>query len=49
VPRPATEVFERALTLRAAEQRIVDAALSGLSLQEARRQAAYHTLQRAGS
>jgi len=50
VPRArATEVFERALALRAAEQRIVDATLSGTSLNEARRQAAYHTLQRAGS
>jgi regulator of RNase E activity RraA len=50
VPRArAAEVFERALDLRAAEQRIVDATLSGASLKEARRQAAYHTLQRAGS
>jgi regulator of RNase E activity RraA len=50
VPRDrATEVFERALALRAAEQRILDATLSGLSLKEARSQAAYHTLQRAGS
>lgn len=45
----ATEVFERALALRAAEQRILEATLSGLSLTEARRQAAYHTLQRAES
>jgi regulator of RNase E activity RraA len=45
----ATEVFERALALRAAEQRILDATLSGLSLKEARSQAAYHTLQRAES
>lgn len=50
VPRGrANEVFERALGLRAAEQRIVDAALSGASLKQARQQAAYHTLQRAGS
>jgi len=50
VPRArATEVFERALVLRAAEHRIVAATLSGASLAEARRQAAYHTLQRAGS
>jgi regulator of RNase E activity RraA len=50
VPRHrATDVFERALALRTAEQRIVDATLSGLPLAEARRQAAYHTLQRAGS
>ena len=50
VPRArATEVFERALTLRAAELRIVAATLSGMSLSDARRQAAYHTLQRAGS
>jgi regulator of RNase E activity RraA len=48
VPRGrATEVFERALLLRAAEQRIVEATLGGASLKEARRQAAYHTLQRA--
>jgi len=37
------------LTLRAAELRIVAATLSGMSLSDARRQAAYHTLQRAGS
>ena len=43
------EVFERALVLRAAEQRIVAATLAGASLTEARRQAAYHTLQRAAS
>ncbi|HSI57854.1 MAG TPA: RraA family protein [Ideonella sp.] len=50
VPRArANEVFERALALRAAELCIVDATLAGASLQEARRQAAYHTLQRAGS
>lgn len=48
VPRArVTEVFERALELRAAEQRIVASTLSGVSLTEARRQAAYHTLQRA--
>ena len=45
----AVEVFEKALGLRAAEQRIVDATLSGKTLTEARKQAAYHTLQRAGS
>ena len=50
VPRArATEVFERALVLRAAEQRIVAATLAGASLEQARRQAAYHTLQRAES
>jgi len=50
VPRArAAEVFERALALRAAEQRIVAATLAGATLAEARRQAAYHTLQRAGS
>jgi regulator of RNase E activity RraA len=50
VPRErAAEVFERALVLRAAEQRIVDATLDGASLSQARRQAAYHTLQRAVS
>ena len=50
VPRArATEVFERALVLRNAEQRIVAATLSGASLREARDKAAYHTLQRAES
>lgn len=50
VPRArAVEVFERALVLRAAEQRIVEATLAGATLAEARRRAAYHTLQRAGS
>jgi len=50
VPRArAVEVFERALTLRAAEHRIVEATLRGLSLAQARERAAYHTLQRAGS
>lgn len=43
------EVFRRALALRAAEQSIVKATLAGMSLMDARRQAAYHTLQRAGS
>ncbi len=45
----ATEVFERALTLRKAEERIVAATLAGATLSEARRQAAYHTLQRASA
>jgi regulator of RNase E activity RraA len=50
VPRArATEVFERALALQAAEARILTATLGGASLAEARRQASYHTLQRAGS
>jgi regulator of RNase E activity RraA len=50
VPRDrAGDVFERALALRTAEDRIVAATLSGASLKEARREAAYHTLQRAGS
>jgi len=50
VPRArALAVFERALTLRAAEHRIVEATLRGKSLAQAREQAAYHTLQRAGS
>jgi regulator of RNase E activity RraA len=50
VPRArALEVFERALTLRAAEHRIVEATLRGTSLAQARERAAYHTLQRAGS
>lgn len=43
----AAEVFERALALRLAEERIVAATLAGATLAEARRQAAYHTLQRA--
>jgi regulator of RNase E activity RraA len=50
VPRArALEVFERALTLRAAEHRIVEATLRGMSLAQARLHGAYHTLQRAGS
>lgn len=50
VPRArAHEVFQRALALQAAERRIVAAAHGGKSLAEARRDAAYHTLQRAGS
>jgi regulator of RNase E activity RraA len=50
VPRArAAEVFERALVLRDAEARIVSATLAGASLEVARRQAAYHTLQRAGT
>jgi regulator of RNase E activity RraA len=42
----AAEVFTRALELREAEQRIVDATASGTPLTEAREQAKYHTLQR---
>ncbi len=50
VPRArALEVFQRALALRAAEHRIVEATLRGKSLAEARQVAAYHTLQRATS
>ena len=50
VPRArAVEVFERALSLRAAELRIVEATLGGMSLAQARQHTAYHTLQRAGS
>jgi regulator of RNase E activity RraA len=45
--RRGAEVFARALELHAAEERIVKATLSGASLAEARRQAKYHTLQRA--
>lgn len=45
----AAEVFERALALRHAEERIVAATLAGATLSEARRQAAYHTLQRASA
>ena len=45
--RRAAEVFARALELHAAEERILQATLSGVSLTEARRQANYHTLQRA--
>lgn len=47
--RRVAEVFERALGLHAAEQRIVDATLSGSTLGDARHKASYHTLQRAGS
>ncbi len=43
----AAEVFERALALRHAEERIVAATLAGAPLGEARRQTAYHRLQRA--
>jgi regulator of RNase E activity RraA len=43
----AAEVFERALRLREAEQRIEEATASGVSLTEARRRDNYHTLQRA--
>jgi regulator of RNase E activity RraA len=50
VPRArALEVFERALILRAAEHRIVEATLRGMSLARAREHVAYHTLQRAGT
>jgi regulator of RNase E activity RraA len=42
----AGEVFERALALRAAEERIVAATLAGASLTEARSQVDYHKLQR---
>ena len=45
----AAEVFERAMALRHAEERIVAATLAGATLGEARRQAAYHTLQRASA
>ena len=43
------EVLRKALRLRAAEHQIVEATIGGVSLTEARRQAAYHTLQRAAS
>jgi regulator of RNase E activity RraA len=43
----SAEVFERALALHAAEETILRSTLSGATLAEARRQAAYHTLQRA--
>jgi regulator of RNase E activity RraA len=47
VPRSrAAAVFERALAIRAAEEHIVAATRSGTSLKDARRLAAYHTLQR---
>ena len=50
VPRArVTEVLEKALALKAAEQRIVEATLAGATLAEAREQASYHTLQRAAS
>ncbi|WP_156526565.1 RraA family protein [Cupriavidus gilardii] len=44
----ARRVIERALRTRDVEQRILDAALSGMALREARRQFGYHLLQRAG-
>lgn len=43
----AQEVFERALRTRDVEARILNAALGGVSLRDARRQFGYHTLQRA--
>ena len=44
----AAEVFERALRTRDVEGKILEAALAGTSLGEARRQFGYHTLQRTG-
>lgn len=44
----AAEVFERALRTREVEGKILEAALTGSSLGEARRQFGYHTLQRTG-
>ncbi len=49
IPRShAPRVIERALRTRDIEQRILDAALAGMALGEARRQFGYHVLQRAG-
>ncbi|UZN52617.1 RraA family protein [Cupriavidus cauae] len=49
IPRlQAPRVIERALRTRDVEQRILDAALAGMALREARRQFGYHVLQRAG-
>ncbi len=49
IPRShAQRVIERALRTREVEQRILDAALAGMALGEARRQFGYHVLQRAG-
>lgn len=45
----ADEVLAKALHTREREQRILEAALSGMPLREARQQFGYHTLQRAGS
>jgi regulator of RNase E activity RraA len=42
----AAEVFTRAFALHEAEQGIVDATASGMTLIEARRRAMYHSLQR---
>ncbi|PLP96460.1 RraA family protein [Cupriavidus pauculus] len=44
----AAEVFERAIRTREVEGKILEAALAGASLGEARRQFGYHTLQRTG-
>ncbi|BDB29769.1 RraA family protein (plasmid) [Cupriavidus sp. P-10] len=44
----AAEVFDRALRTREVEGKILEAALAGTSLGEARRQFGYHTLQRTG-
>ncbi|MRV73783.1 RraA family protein [Duganella sp. FT92W] len=47
VPAARTEeVLRRALSMQAVEQRIVAAALDGMTLSDARRQFGYHTLQR---
>ena len=45
----AEEVVKRAHTMHEVESRIVEAALSGMTLSEARRQFGYHTLQRSPS
>lgn len=45
----ADAVFAKALFTREKEQQILEAALAGTPLREARRQFGYHTLQRAGS
>ena len=45
----AEAVFAKALVTREKEQRILEAALAGQALREARQQFGYHTLQRAGS
>ncbi|MCZ2495844.1 RraA family protein [Xylophilus sp. Kf1] len=50
VPRQrSADVFARALDTREKEQRILQAALGGTPLRQAREQFGYHTLQRAGS
>jgi regulator of RNase E activity RraA len=44
----ADEVFQKALTTREAEEKILNSVLAGDSLADARKKHRYHTLQRGG-